>query len=82
MRGSQEIKQRITPAEAMQLFEFARTEEMYIAGELYQEYRTANEMRESPVWDILDTWDTLALLAFVYDTGRVQGIREERAKRA
>lgn len=26
-------------------------------------------------------WDMMSLLSFVYDTGRVQGMREERAKR-
>lgn len=26
-------------------------------------------------------WDMISLLSFIYDTGRVQGIREERAKR-
>lgn len=28
-----------------------------------------------------EEWDIMSLLSFVYDTARIQGIREERAKR-
>ena len=71
----------IEPQEAIALFEHAKTEEMQRAKELYETYRDAKEMRYKPLWDTLDLWDIVSLLSFVYDTGRVQGIREERAKR-
>ena len=71
----------VTPEEAIKLFSHAKTEEMYRAMELYEAYRGAKEVRYSPLWDLLDTWDILRLLSFVYDTGRVQGIREERARK-
>ena len=71
----------IEPQEAIALFGYAKTEEMQRAKELYETYRDAKEMRYEPLWDTLDLWDIMSLLSFVYDTGRVQGIREERAKR-
>lgn len=71
----------IEPQEAIALFAHAKTEEMQRAKELYETYRDAKEMRYKPLWDTLDLWDIMSLLSFVYDTGRVQGIREERAKR-
>ena len=71
----------IEPQEAIALFGYAKTEEMQRAKELYETYRDAKEMRYKPLWDTLDLWDIMSLLSFVYDTGRVQGIREERAKR-
>lgn len=71
----------IEPQEAIALFAHAKIEEMQRAKELYETYRDAKEMRYKPLWDTLDLWDIMSLLSFVYDTGRVQGIREERAKR-
>lgn len=71
----------IEPQEAIALFAHAKTEEMQRTKELYETYREAKEVRYEPLWDTLDLWDIMSLLSFVYDTGRVQGIREERAKR-
>jgi hypothetical protein len=48
---------------------------MYIAKDLYDFYR-AQKGRDSD-----SLWDTMSLLSFIYDTGRIQGMREERAKR-
>ena len=48
---------------------------MYIAKDLHDFYR-AQKGRDSD-----SLWDMMSLLSFVYDTGRVQGMREERAKR-
>lgn len=75
MTGKAPIQPLIAPAEAIELFKYAGIREMYIAKDLYDFYR-AQRGRDS---DIL--WDTMSLLSFIYDTGRVQGIREERAKR-
>ena len=75
MTGKAPIHQLIAPAEAMELFKYAGIREMYIAKDLYDFYR-AQRGRNSD-----SLWDTMSLLSFVYDTGRVQGMREERAKR-
>jgi hypothetical protein len=75
MTGEAPIQQLIAPAEAMELFRYAGIQEMYIAKDLHDFYR-AQRGRDSD-----SLWDMLSLLSFVYDTGRVQGVREERAKR-
>lgn len=72
MTGKAPIQQLIAPAEAIELFKYAGIREMYIAKDLHDFYR-AQKGR--------DSWDMMSLLSFVYDTGRVQGMREERAKR-
>lgn len=75
MTGKVPIQQLITPAEAMELFRYAGIQEMHIAKDLHDFYRTQK-------WRYSDSlWDMMSLLSFVYDTGRVQGMREERAKR-
>lgn len=71
----------IEPQEAIALFGYAKTEEMQRAKELYEAYIEAKEVSCKPLWELLDLWDLMSVLSFVYDTGRVQGIREERAKR-
>lgn len=75
MTGKAPIQQLIAPAEAMELFKYAGIREMYIAKDLYDFYR-AQRGRDSD-----SLLDVLSLLSFIYDTGRVQGMREERAKR-
>lgn len=69
------IQQLITPAEAMELFRYAGIQEMHIAKDLHDFYRTQKGSSSDSLWDMM------SLLSFVYDTGRVQGMREERAKR-
>ena len=81
MNGSQLQKVMITPAEAMQLFTHAGTEEAVRAIDLYKTYRAERGVRYAVLWDSLDPWDIMCLLSFVYDTGRIQGIREERARK-
>lgn len=75
MNGKYPITERITPQEAVKLFEYSKVGEIHIATRLYEEYTETHE----PQGDILCGF--LTLLSFIYDTGRVQGIREERAKR-
>ena len=81
MTGCKPTQERITPEEAMKLFDFASVEEIYTAKALYDTYRENKEVSDPVIWDLLELWDLMSLLAFVYDTGRVQGIRQERAKR-
>lgn len=66
----------IEPQEAIALFCYTKTEEMHRAKALYDTYR---QHKGTDHTDSL--WDLMSVLSFVYDTGRVQGIREERAKR-
>lgn len=80
MIGKQLPKQRITPAEAVNLAAFGGTEEIERVLALYNAHRDAQEFHNAVFWDMLDLWDLANLLSFIYDTGRIQGIREERAK--
>lgn len=75
MTGKVPIQQLITPAEAMELFRYAGIQEMHIAKDLHGFYMTQKGRYSDSLWDMM------SLLSFVYDTGRVQGMREERAKR-
>lgn len=82
MNGKTAPAERITPAEALQLFDFATAKEIYIARELYTAYKEIHETH----FNLADAnaeelYKLCELLSFVYDTGRVQGIREERAKK-
>lgn len=75
MVGKTTPPELITAKEAIALFEFATISEMYIVKELADTYRAAKGKDQDSLWD------TMSLLSFIYDTGRIQGIREERAKR-
>ena len=72
---------KIEPKEAVSIFEFARAEEIMRVKELFEEFKKSVGLRDPYLWGILDKGDTMSLLAFAYNTGRVQGIREERSKR-
>lgn len=74
MNGKYIPAQRITPQEAIRLFDFATSYEMTICKELYEEYRRSRGRDKDYFWDLM------SVCCFCYDTGRVQGIREERAK--
>lgn len=65
----------ITPDEAIVLFKHARVTEMYRAKDLYDAYIGSRKQSGNAFWEFM------SLLSFIYDTGRVQGIREERAKK-
>lgn len=65
----------ITPDEAIKLFDYAGIQEIYIARNLYVCYREHKGRDDDRLMDML------SLLAFIYDSGRVQGIREERLKK-
>ena len=80
MTGKTLPQMRINPEEAINLFKFASIEEMCRAKDLFEMYKKEKGLRNAVLWDLLDTWDVMSLLSFVYDTGRVQGMREERAK--
>lgn len=74
MNGKQSPSELISPEEAINLFKYAKIDEVYRVKALYATYRQYRKTDN----DI--SWYFMCLLSFVYDTGRVQGIREERAK--
>lgn len=75
---------RIEPEEAIALFTHAKVEEMYRVKDLYTAYREARGTDTEKPEERTQTayWILMSLLSFVYDTARIQGIREERARRA
>lgn len=75
MTGKIPFIQLIEPAEAMEMFKYASVQEMETAIKLRNFYR----MKRGRDNDNL--WDAASLLSFVYGTGRIQGMREERARR-
>lgn len=75
MNGKHLPPLRIEPQEAIALFTHAKVEEMYRVKDLYTAYREARGTDTDSLWGIM------SLLSFVYDTARIQGIREERARR-
>ena len=66
----------IEPQEAIALFAYAKIDEIHRVEALYNAYR---EHKGTDSTDNL--LEFLRLLSFVYDTARIQGIREERARR-
>lgn len=75
MIGKHTPPELIAPEEAITLFDFALLSEVYRVKALYDTYRQHRGTDSDPLWD------TMSLLSFVYDTARIQGIREERARR-
>lgn len=78
MVGKQDTVILIDPEEVAELSRRAGTlESMYIAVDVIASYLKCSA---SSVGSAL-SWEQLCALAAVYDAGRIQGIREERAKR-
>lgn len=76
MTGMKSIEQPlITVTEALELSKHIKLTETYIATELF----SAFEKKHGSA--LLSRWNLACAVAFVYDAGRVQGIREERARR-
>lgn len=75
MMGKQTPATMIKPEEAILLFRHSTIWEMERAQELYSAFS-----RETGAPAKLLTWEDLCLLSFVYDTGRIQGMREERKR--
>ena len=69
------FKELISPEEAVALFQYATMEDVQIAKTLYDTYREHEEQTKNRLWDIV------GLITFSYDTGRVQGLREARARK-
>lgn len=69
------FKELISPEDAVALFQYATMEDVQIVKTLYDVYREHEGTDKNRLWDLI------SLMTFAYDTGRVQGIREERAKR-
>lgn len=72
MRGKQKTPQLIKPKEALKLFRYSGLEELDTAIHLYESYY---KMKYKSGFDFTK------FLSFVYNTGRIQGIREERRKK-
>ena len=77
MTGKTLPAQLITPEEALTLFEHSTIEEIYRAKDLCAAYKEANPYKDSDF-----QWKFLNLLSFIYSAGRIQVIREERAKKS
>lgn len=75
MLGKTTPPELITAQEAIALFQYATISEMYTVKELEEVYRACKGKDQDTLWG------TLSILSFIYDTGRIRGIREERAKR-
>lgn len=75
MTGKTVSPRLLSALEAAHLFQYANLADMYTAIELAGAYSTLKGAGRDP------RWDAKAMLWFIYDAGRVQGIREERAKR-
>lgn len=75
MEGWNLPAERITPQEAVLLFRFARTDLFSRVQSLVTAYYARfGGCHKDP------EWDTYKLLSFIYATGRIQGMREERAR--
>lgn len=77
MIQKQKAEIMITAEEVVEIFRRAGTvESLQRARDIEQAYTKLNNIENEP--DL--TWYKYGLLAAVYDGGRIQGIREERAK--
>ena len=66
----------INPTEALELFSHCRCYNMKRIKDLATAYiKQKNLKNDSSVWQFL------IFLSFIYETGRIQGIREERMRR-
>ena len=74
--ANREKRVLITPEEALSLLRFSTISSIYRAKDLRKAYEVNQEKHTEG-----SRWDTMCLLAFIYDVGRIQGIREERERR-
>lgn len=75
MEGWNLPAERISPQEAVLLFRFARTDLFSRVQSLVTAYYARfGSCHRDP------DWDAYKLLSFIYGTGRIQGMREERAR--
>lgn len=65
----------IEPQEAIKLLPHSTTEEMNRAKALYEAYIEQVEANPNK-----SQWEFIRLLSFIYDTARIQGIREQKEK--
>ena len=77
MTGKTLPAQMITPEEALDLFKHSTIEEIYRAQDLFDAYKESDLYKDSDA-----RWKFFNLLSFIYGAGRIQGIREERAKKS
>lgn len=66
-----EFKSLVTAQEAVKVSKHRGLKDIYIATEIAEEYKTSGDVME-----------LIFLYGTIWNAGRIQGIREERAKRA
>ena len=74
MLGKSEHIPLVSVDKALKLKHYMTIGEMYTVKELSDAYRKRFGYDREPLWD------TLSLLSFVYEIGRIQGMREVRRK--
>lgn len=75
MKQAKDIPIMITADEAVPLSKFSTIKDMDFCWELYQAYLDTETFSGDPMFN------TMCVFALMYNTGRIQGIREERAKK-
>ncbi len=68
------MKSLITPIEAIEIMQYTPCEELHIVTDIVKEYGTNSE------YYVEGKTYSMFLYALLYTAGRIQGIREERAK--
>jgi hypothetical protein len=66
-----EFKSLVTAQEAVRVSKYRGLKDIYIANEIAEEYKTSGDVME-----------LIFLFGTIWNAGRIQGIREERAKRS
>ena len=71
----------VTPAEASMIIEQATHEDLNYSWLMYQKY-WEHEKNNANLKTIPGRqWETMCILAFMFNVGRIHGIRSERARR-
>lgn len=83
MYGREHPMKLITPQEAIKLYNFATLAEVFTTKELFEVYGESGGEIPSCCIGIAgdDMFSLCKMFAFMYDVGRVQGMREVRATR-
>lgn len=79
MRNANVTPLMITLLEAVRLSEYTTLESAERVSALWRSWQC--HMKAAGACDPDPLWEFISALAFVYDVGRVQGIREERARK-
>ena len=72
----------VTPAEASMIIEQATHEDLNYSWLMYQKYWELRKDKAEMQTKSQRAWETYNILAFMFNVGKICGIRSERAKRA